>query len=103
MQRALALKMFYVRAIPRSGYYSGASLGVRFIALLHYFFTLSVPAGIILRAKLQNNFHLCKYIKQILQNNAAEHIDGEKVLTDRYCIKEGSEVHFPCNLHIDDF
>ena len=44
MQRALALKMFYVRAIPRSGYYSGASLGVRFIALLHYFFTLSVPA-----------------------------------------------------------
>ena len=37
MQRALALKMFYVRAIPRSGYYSGASLGVRFIALLHYF------------------------------------------------------------------
>ena len=39
-----ALKLFYVRAIPRSGDCSGASLKVPSEALFHYFFTLSAPA-----------------------------------------------------------
>lgn len=55
---------------PRSGYYSGAALEVRSVALLHTFFTLLSSAGFMcdcashakLRAKIHKKSELCKFI-----------------------------------------